>query len=201
MITRLTADAFDSSALAAVTTDLRGRGLDVEETWMHKSEPGTRESADGWQLVLEGEPLVSQSGHRVSIDAVAGARDRVLRALISHGILKPPVYDKAIVWLVIFVVLTLWVVSQTHVFGAFAGFFYTICALFVAGHAMAYASLRAGNPDWPVTLAYILMAPLLVVTFPASLLNIPMIRQYIRGRHYLRGKRGDPGDATVVEGA
>lgn len=188
MNVQLTVDNFNPAALASVTAELRGRGLTIKENWMGDFEPTTPELAKSWKITTPDECLVSQQGKRVKIEAVGKYRRWVLSALVANEILTPPPsYEKGIVWVVLYAFL---VVLSALYYGP--GLMQTLLIAFLilqgAGYALAHASLRNNQPGWPMVIAYILMAPCLISTFPSSLLNTQLIRQYIRGRHYLRGR-------------
>lgn len=200
---QLTVERFNPDALAAVTSELRGRGLTIKESWMGEFEPTTPDMAQSWKITTSDECLVSQNGKRVKVEAVGKQRQWVLGALVSQGVLTaPPSYAKGARWVAIYCILQ--VAALIHFGpGPVQAMLALVLFLLAAGVVLAHACLKNNQPRWPMVAAYVMMAPSLITTYPASLLNLQTLRQYITGRNYVRTRQylGDSAGAEHDTGA
>lgn len=186
---QITVDGFNPDKLASVSKALRQRGLTIKQHWLGDLlEPTTPDHARIWKITTPDECLVSQEGNRLKVEATGRHRRLVLAALVSQGIVTAPqTFQKGLVWVLLYVILQI-LAGLAYSTDLLQIVLYVMLGLLITGHVLARVFLNASKPGWPMVLAYALMAPSLVLTFPVSLLNTRTIRQYIRARNHMRGR-------------
>ena len=170
-------DAFDATRLAAWVEALQRSGLDCEAEWSREGRPVAMEQATVFALRLRGVKLFEQL-RRVSTFYLKRVNDPEHRLVLSsaraHGVLAPPRFGSAFVCLGIYALLQMLAIQAFP--DGYVRMVLPCYALLATGHALWFlrSEKALGGPPWPL----VMTVPALILTAPASLLNVPVFAKY-----------------------